>query len=183
MRIYLDLLPQERKEEIKRKKTFWIVVRQEIRFLLPIAFFIAIILAININLKIQLESLEKIYSLEQSRAGYQELKGYEGEFRDVNSKISEISNIQKGHLYWSHVFRELSNLTPAGISISRLITKDYQISLAGEAKTREDLLAFEDKIKASNCFSNIEMPLSNLVSKENVDFQIDFNVQQNCLKQ
>lgn len=182
MRIYLDLIPGDRKEEIKRRKTFRKIFRQGLRFLFPVIFFIAILLAINLNLKIQLGSLDKTYSLEQSQEKYKELKLYEDKFREINARSLLISKFQEEHMHWSHIFSQLSNLVPEGVFVRVLTTKDYQISLAGKAKTREDLLAFQEKIKSSPCFTEINVPLSNLVSKENVDFQIDFKVQKNCLK-
>ncbi|MCX6765497.1 MAG: PilN domain-containing protein [Candidatus Moranbacteria bacterium] len=182
MKIYLDLLPEEKKEEIKKKKAFWMIIRQELRFLIPIIVFISILFSINLILKIQSDSWNGIYSLEQSQKEYQELKTYEEEFRQVNSKISSFSRLQEGHLYWSNVFYQLSDLVPEEISINGLITKDYQVSLSGKAKNRNNLLALQEKIQSSECFSNVNVPLSNLVNKENVDFQIDFEVAINCLK-
>lgn len=182
MRIYLDLLPRERKEERRKKKLFWKILRQEFRFIIPVVSFIAVLFATNVNLKIQMDSLGNVYSLENSRGGYRELKIYEEKFSEINSKISSISKFQEYHLHWARVFYELSALVPEGVFVSGLTTKDYQVSLVGKAKTRDDLLSFQEKIKSSGCFTEVDIPLSNLVSKENVDFQIDFKLQKNCLR-
>lgn len=182
MKIYLDLLPAERKEEIKKKKAFKTLIHQEIRLFIPVIFFTAVLLAINFNLKIQLNGLEKSSSIEQSQDEYQELKSYEEKFSDINSKVSAVSNFQSKHLYWSSAFEELSKVIPDGAHITNLATKDYKISLAGKAKTRDDLLAFQERIKSSDCFANVNVPLPNLVSKENVVFQVDLEVKSNCLQ-
>jgi len=182
MKIYLDLLPEERKEEIKKRKTFYMIIRKELRFFMPIVVFVAFLLAVNWNIKVQLEGLEKIYLLEQSQEEYKELQKYEDKFSDVNFRTSSISKFQDGHLYWSNVFYQLSELTPEGIYVSGIVTKDYTVSLAGKARTRDNLLTFQEKIGSSNCFENLNTPLSNLVSREDVDFQIDFEVKTNCFK-
>ncbi len=181
MRIYLDLLPEERKQEEKKKKLFRKILWQELRFLLPVISFIVILIATNINLKIQLNSLNNIYLTEQSREGYKNLKEYEEKFREINLKTSSISKFQERHFYWSHLFYRLSDLMPEGVFINGLSTKDYQVSLTGKAKTRENLLLFQERIKSSDCFSEVNVPLSNLVSRENVDFQLDFKLKKNCL--
>lgn len=183
MKIYLDLLPGDRKEEIEKNRIFWKIFRQEILFFMPIAFFIAILITTNITLKIQLDSLEKTGSLEQSQEKYQELKSYEEKFRQINSQVTSLSNFQKGHLHWFNAISEVSNTVPDGIYISGLATKDFKISLSGKAKTRDNLLSFQDKLKANKCFENLNVPLSNLVNKDNVDFQIDFDVQKDCLSE
>lgn len=182
MDVYLDLLPEGKKEEIKKKKIFWLVVRQEIRLFVPLALFVAVLLAINFNLKFQLGSIEKLQALEQSQEKYQELKNYEDKFRDTNSKVLLALSLQSGHLRWSPVLKRISEAVPEGVNLKKLATKDYSVSVSGAARTREEFLVFEEKIKTSDCFSEVNTPLSNLISKENVVFQIDFKVNDNCLK-
>jgi Tfp pilus assembly protein PilN len=159
-----------------------VIVRQELRLLVPVIVFIVFLITINWDLKIQLEGLEKAYSLEQSGEEYRELQKYEDKFSDVNYRISSISKLQSGHLYWSNIFYRLSDLVPEGIYMNNAVTKDYKVSLAGRARTRDDLLAFQEKMESSDCFTKLNVPLSNLVSRENVDFRIDFEVEANCLK-
>lgn len=182
MDVYLDLLPEGKKEEIKKKKIFWLVIRQEVRLFIPLTLFIAVLLAINLDLGLQLNGLEKLYVLEQSQKEYQELKSYEDKFRETNSRVSLASTLQSGHLHWSPVLKKISEAVPEGVNLKKLATKDYSVSVSGAAKTRENFLFFEEKIKASDCFFEVNTPLSNLISKENVIFQIDFKVNGNCLK-
>jgi hypothetical protein len=73
-------------------------------------------------------------------------------------------------------------VVPENVNLSDLITTNYRISLIGKAKTRDDFLKFQEKIKTENCFSDVEVPLSSLVSKENVEFQINLKVKEECLK-
>lgn len=182
MKIYLDLLPEERKKEIKKNKLFGTVIRQESRLLIPLAVFIAVLIAINIILEIQAEGMEKAYSLKQSQEKYIELKTYEGKFKEINMKIANASGLQEGHLYWSEVLYELSTSVPDDVYVVDLSTKDYQIFLTGKAKNRDNLLDFQGRLESSGCFDKINVPLSNLVSKENVSFQMDFEIKKDCLK-
>lgn len=182
MDVYLDLLPEGKKEEIKKKKIFWLVIRQEVRLFIPLALFIAMLFAINFNIGFQLSSLEKFYALEQSQKEYQELKSYEDKFRETNFRVSLASTLQSGHLRWSSVLKKISEAVPERVNLKKLATKDYSVSVSGAARTRDDFLIFEEKIKTSDCFSEVNTPLSNLISKENVVFQIDFKVNDNCLK-
>jgi Tfp pilus assembly protein PilN len=183
MKIYLDLLPKERKEEMEKNRIFWKIFRQEILFLLPVVIFIITLVTTNFILKIQLDSLEKTGSTEQSQDKYRELKNYEEKFRKVNSQVSAISNFQEGHLYWYRALSQISDVVPEGVYVNTFVTKDFKVSLSGKAKTREDLISFQDRIKSNECLKNLNVPLSNLVNKNNVDFQIDFEIQKNCLKE
>jgi len=54
--------------------------------------------------------------------------------------------------------------------------------LSGAADTRDNLLAFKDNLEKEGCFSNVDLPLSNLVDKTDVSFRIVFDVKESCLK-
>jgi len=182
MRIYLDLLPEEKKEEIKRKKIFLKVVRSELFFSVPIVAFFVILATINFSLREKTKEIERVYGMDNSQKEYKELESYENSFGEINAKINNIFKLQRGHNDWSNIFYRLSDTVPENVYLSDLATVDYRISIAGKAKTREDFLKFQEKIKSEECFSDVEVPLSNLVSKENVGFQVDFNVNKDCLK-
>ena len=181
MKIYLDLLPEEKKEEIKTKRKFLKVIYNEFLFSIPIFAFFLILMTINFSLELKTKELGVSVNSNSSQKEYKELEGYEDKFNQINLKISNISKIQSSHLNWLGIFYKISNNIPDNVYVSDLITSDYQVSLAGKAKTRDDFLKMQDKIKSDSCFLNVNAPLSSLVSKENVEFQINFDVKKNCL--
>lgn len=182
MRIYLDLLPTERKQEIKRKKLFRGILREEFLFIIPVIVFIFILLNIYYVLTLQKDSMMSVQTMSQSQEKYRQLSTYEEKFKEANFINQALIKIQSGHLYWQKLFRELSNTTPDGIYVSDLSTKDFSVFLVGKARTREDLLGFKEKLESAECFETVNVPLSNLVVKDNVDFQIDLKIKEDCLK-
>jgi len=183
MKIYLDLLPQQRKQEIKRKKTFRSILREEVLFLFPVIAFIIILLNVYYVLTLQRDSSATGHKTEQSQDKYQQLSTYEAKFKQTNILDQKLVKIKTGHLHWQQIFQKLSDATPDGIYVSELSTKDYKVFMVGKAKTREDLLGFKEKLESVECFSDINVPLSNLVVKNDIDFQIDLTITENCLKQ
>lgn len=157
------------------------IIKQEMLFLLAVLFLIVILIDINFILQFQLSSVEKSYSIEQSQSKYQELKNYEDKFKQINSKTALLYNIEMNHLYWSKFFYELDKVIPDGILINDISNSGYKVSLAGKSAKREELLKFQENINATQCFSDVNLPLSNLVNKENANFQIDFKIKDNCL--
>jgi Tfp pilus assembly protein PilN len=182
MKIYLDLLPEGKKEEIKKKKIFLKIVYQELLFSVPLIAFILILVTINLALEIRAQGIDESLNLRSSHKEYKELETYESKFSEINAKTSDIFKMQKEHLNWLKMFYKLSDKTPDDVHLSDLATTNYQISLVGKARAREDLLKFQDNLKSEDCFSNVNVPLSSLVSKEDVEFQINFEVKENCLK-
>ena len=104
--------------------------------------------------------------------------------RSINSSATSLLlEIQAGHLHWFHVLERLSADVPVGIRVENLATKNYNVYLIGQARSRDGLLEFKAKLEQDDCFETVNVPLSNLVVKENVDFQMDFLVKQNCLRE
>lgn len=183
MKIYLDLLPEKRKQEIKRKKLFRSILHEEFLFSLPIVLFIIMLLNIYYILTLQRNVLISQHLSQQSQEKYQQLNVYEEKFKQINSIDQELKKIQDGHLRWQNIFLELSRLVPDGVYVSNISTKNFKVFLNGKAKTRDSLIDFKNKLETSACFEEINVPLSNLVVKDDVDFQIDLNIKEECLKQ
>lgn len=182
MKIYLDLLPQEKKNQIRRNKMFGRILREEILFIIPLLVLIFLLFNIYYILNFQFRTLTDVGTAGKSQEKYQELNKYENKFKQVNSSVEVLTKIQNNHLHWLKVLQDISNLTPDGIYFTDLTTKNYQIFLLGKARTRDDLLKFKGNLEGSSCFQSIDVPLSNLVVKNDVDFQMNFTVAKECLK-
>ena len=183
MKIYLDLLPKEKKKELKRKKLFRKILHQEILSLFPVFVFVVILCNIYYLLSFEQENVVASQSIEQSKDKYKLLGSYEEKFKQINTETDVLLKIQAGHLHWHNIFEKLNADVPEGVVITNFSTKDYAVFLVGKAKNRDILLNFKSKLEADDCFDGIDVPLSNLVVKENVDFQMDFLVKQNCLRE
>lgn len=182
MKIYLDLLPQEKKNKIKHDKIFSRILREELLFIVPLLVFIVLLFNVYYILNYQYNSLSAEGTAGKSLDKYQELSTYENKFKEINESVTVLNKLYANHLHWTNVLVELGNVTPDGIYLEDLSTKNYQIFLLGKARTRENLLAFKANLEQSSCFKDINIPLSNLVVKDDIDFQMDLTVNNDCLK-
>lgn len=182
MKIYLDLLPKQRKLELKRKKLFRRILREEFLFLLPVILFVAILLNIYYLLLIEHDASIVAKSLAESQDKYQELSSYEEKFKQVNNDAAKLLKIQSGHLHWAVIFNKLSDAMPEESLITDFSTKDFKVFLVGKAKSRDILLNLKGNLEADECFTDVNVPLSNLVVRDDIDFQIDLSINQDCLK-
>jgi Tfp pilus assembly protein PilN len=181
MKTYIDLLPEGKKNEIQRDKAFRTIIGQEVGFAFAVIFLLVILVVINFTLKIQMAGIEAVSQNEQGLKGHQEMEVYEEKFKEMNAQLALVSKVQSGHLEWVGALTKLGQLFPDGVYLNGMATKEYRIFLVGKAQKRDDLTKFMDAIKGSDCFTNLNAPLSNLVSKEDVDFQIDFDIKKECL--
>lgn len=181
MKIYLDLLPEARKKTLRRKKNFRIIIEQEFLLLFPLLAFIVILANVFFLLGLKKNSIVQSQNQQNAQAQYQELDGYENTIKDMNKRIDEISKISDAHLAWSQPLTRLEKAVPQGIVITNLSTKDYKVFLVGKSATRELLINFKENIQSEDCFDQPNVPLSNLVTKENIEFQMDFSIKKDCL--
>ena len=183
MRIKLNLIPPQKKEEIIRANNYRLFLKWGIDLFGIFAIFIAMLLSIyyivNINLNMATESY---LTSTKNNDQYNEIEKYELEINAVNGKIAQIEKLQGGQLNWSKFFQKFNDHYSSEIEIKGLATRNYSIALIGAAKTRDSLISFKESLAADTCFSDVNLPLSNLVSKEDVDFQIDFKIKQECIK-
>ena len=183
MKIKLNLIPPQRKEEIKKAYWLRLVSRWEIEFVLLLLLFIAVLASMNFILKINIATeTDSVLVVGKDSDKYDLISEYDKEIKDISGQVASVKKIQDNQLYWSRLLLKLNEKVFDGIEITDLTTSDYAVVLDGKANTRDDLIAFKDSLVQDQCFSNVELPLSNLVSKDNVEFQISLAIKKECLK-
>jgi len=181
MNIKLNLIPEYKKEEIQQQSIFLKIIRWGVEFLLVYIAFILVLFALGYILKLNLQT--NIIQLNPNNiAKFKEFKEYDTEIKETNVRISEIKNIQQGQIQWTKLFVKLEESIIDGIIINSIATKDFKILLVGNSNSRENLIAFKEKMVTDSCFTEIDLPLSYLVPRENLDFQMTFAFKKECLK-
>lgn len=182
MEIKLNLLPNYRKEEIAKTQRLRNLLKVELAITGVIILFFSFLGALNYILDIQFElvSSQMISGRDQSK--YNRVKELEKSFVDANEHINEVLSIRRDQLHWYNVFSRLNQIVSKEIKISDVASKDLNLYLVGQANSRDDLIKFRDALSSNDCFSDVNLPLSNLVGKDNVNFQIDLTVREECIK-
>lgn len=182
MKIKLNLIPNYRREEIKKAKKLKITIREGFWLVFIFFFVFSGLFCFQYILKINLDLASNSIQSGNKKADYDKVKKMDQDFKEINELVSQIQKIQRNQLYWSDVLMKFNEFVPEDIVIDKVSTKNYGVTVFGISENREALLAFEEKLQNSGCFDSVSLPLSNLVTKENIDFQIDFNVKKECLK-
>ena len=79
---------------------------------------------------------------------------------------------QREFVPWTLFIAELSKFTPPAISIFNVNINSDNVTISGFATTRDALLEFQQALKDSNLFVESDVPLENLLTKENINFNI-----------
>ena len=183
MKILLNLLPAEKKIEIRKDNRFRMIVAQGSGVLFLGVFYCCLLLGISWLLSEQLSSTKGLSDDGSSSSpGKSEIASYEKTFQETNANISEISRLLENHVLWEKFFRSIQSATPDGVLYTKLLAKnDFTLSASGTAPSREALLLLEKNMNDSDCFRDAAVPLSDKLVKENIDFQLDAIIEKTCL--
>ena len=184
MIIKINLIPEQRKLEIKNSRNFFHALRLEIKLFSILIIFVIFLLGVNYILGINLSVNQNI--AENGTEGdtkYSYIRKYDMELEKVNAQIKEIDKIRNSQLYWSELFSKLNDNVMPVITIKGIANKGYLILILGHTKSRDDLILFKENLEKEQCFSDVNLPLSNLAAKTDVEFQIDFKIKAECLRE
>lgn len=182
MKVLLNLLPEENKLIVRRKHFDRFLFRQSVMLISVVVFYLGVLwsvfLIVHENRKF-IESAGRTSQLVRSEAA--ELSAFETKFREANMVAGQANGFLESGPDWASFLVRMERLVPQGVSLSALATKGNRVSLSGSAKTREDFLVFESALKRDPCLTGFVIPVSNLFSEANVEFQLDFSVSEECL--
>jgi hypothetical protein len=182
MDIKLNLIPPKRKEEIQENHRIKVIIKAEIILTFVLVVFFMTLWSFKYILDMNFRSFQMAQEKDGRKEQHEKIKNYNEKFSRINLQVSEILNIERNQIYWSKIFLKLNGIISPGIEIKSLSTIDYFITLSGIAKDRDELLSFKGKIEDEECFFNTDLPLSDLVSKNNIEFEINFIADEKCLK-
>jgi hypothetical protein len=182
MKIRINLIPTYKKQEILEHRHWRSILGMEAAILAILAVFFATLVGFQYILKFSqtVQSATQVYASKNDQ--FEKMKKYDDEFTKINKQVNDVVIIKKDQLYWTEFFLRLDQDIVPGIEITNLSTKDYDAFLAGKSDDRDSLINFKGKLEADSCFTDVDLPLSNLVSRDDIAFQIDFKIKGDCLK-
>ena len=98
----------------------------------------------------------------------------DAQIKEINSRLAFIKQIQDDHINWPQFLIYFYNLITENVSLTNLSFDNTELSVTmnGVAADRDDLINFEDNFNASPAFTDIDIPFSSLLEKENIKFEI-----------
>lgn len=182
MQILLNLLPDEKKTTLVRRLWFRFFAWQTVLLMSLALLYVLILGGINYLLAQEVAVTEKTATLAEERSEEAaRLKRYQEVFKEINDKSAVTYRYTENHLHWTKFFTLLDRLVGQGIVVTGLLTQNYTVTLNGQAATRDDFLGFEAALRQSECVSDVKVPISNLFSPKEIEFQITFNLKRDCL--
>lgn len=194
----INLLPQQDKDRLsaERKRRAAIIIYSLLVFFIICLVFIFNVLRIYIDTQILSKQALLIESEKQFLQS--ETQGMQDKIKLANSSFSQLDIFYQRKVYFSQILEKISNILPKNCRLFNIsinfdvkekkeeledgtekIEAERKIlgSLSGFAPLREDLLNFKEGLEKEEYFKNVSFPASNWISKENINFFINFEAE------
>ncbi|MBI4363608.1 MAG: PilN domain-containing protein [Candidatus Doudnabacteria bacterium] len=171
MRI-INLLPKVEQREIKLD----VITRQVVNFWSVVAISILIVFLLSLGgqfyLRQQIASVDRLIAQQREALKSSDTQELEKQVTDLNAQIRLINQLKSQHLEWSKALVELAVLLPSDMQITvlSLDRETGQISILGNAGSRESVIKFWASVKKSSYFTGIDFPLANLEKPSSITF-------------
>ena len=197
--IRINLLSPLDKENLRWEKINNVAGKSITWILLAEAIFVGVFLFSVEYLKTEEKVVAAQLDIANSLPQTQEVAAIEQESKLSASKVESIYAVRQGQVEWTLLFEKISEMTPAGVRLESISMqeesaktvkgekadavkpaqeKKTEVQITGNAKTREMLLAFENKLKGESIFSGLEYDDANYVQSIDIDFRYSFQVPQ-----
>src|SRR3989344_4822341 len=174
--IILNLLSPIKKQEL-RLAQLYITIKNLIILILLFTIIIAVILLLS-KMVVQ-NNFNRIVDQTTLTTKYGQI--FNRDIKIFNSHLSAVEKIQKEYISWTDFLISFNQLIPDNVSLYTLnINKNnkdgIKIYITGIAKTRDDLLKLKDNLEKNEMFSEVAIPLENLLKKNDISFNIKSNI-------
>lgn len=165
--ISLNLLSPDQKEALRARVVYAMIER------LMIAFVSSLLIASIVLLLIKIELTTNLSQVQTRQILSSEYVTVNNDIRLLNQQISRVETLQRMAVSPTELIRDVAARTPPGVRVTGMDfdVKTQSMRLNGTAAGRDDLLAYEETMRASPFVQSLQSPISNLFQRVDINFQ------------
>ncbi len=172
MQILINLLPPKEKEHMRRFLRMRIFLKYG-TLLVMVPIVVMIVLAgLLVASHIEQSGLSHTANIIQSQGDFQEMERNDDRVHRINRAVAQAQKMSRQQRFPSEIFLIISDIIPAQIRVSHIEITDDVVVVRGTAKARNTVIDFKKEMEASGCFSDVALPLTSLVDRQDTDFTI-----------
>lgn len=174
----LNLLPPEKKQEIKREFRWQRLLSFEEMLIFALLILVGVLVATWLYAFIQYRALADSANRVQASPQGQKIQDLEGKIKEMNIKLKYLEELNLQQTLNSEIIEEMIKSMPQDITLKTIALNRLtaQGSVSGWAPTREGLLRFKKNLESSSYFQQIELPLTSLLKDRDLDFNLNFSL-------
>ncbi len=172
MLAHINLLPPNKKKDLRR--TF--VLSHALSLSAVISLFAVVITLTLGGVYMQLYSNEQTMQVSNDPSS-NEYESLTLEITAMNEYSKRLHETLEDRQNWSNLFKEIGSMVPDKVGLERVsVNRDGHLTIAGFGLTRESVLDFKASLAASDKFTEVRLPLDNLLQKTDVRFEFDITM-------
>lgn len=143
-------------------------------------FFWAMRQIVDINADSVASTLQSMQtSMQESEAGQKQEK-----INNLNRAVNTQSSLIEKQIQWTPLLEKLLAVTPTGVNFLNLTgdSEEMTLTINGQAQTRQQLINFQDSLENLDITKELDAPLSNIIERESVPFEINITLEPGSLK-
>lgn len=108
-------------------------------------------------------------------------KAIDNDISELNRNLKDVEVIQADFIKWSKIILDFNKAIPNNVEVSyiNLEQKTRLFNLNGRALKRDDFLLLKKNLESLPYFEELSSPLTNLLLKENVNFEFIGRINKN----
>lgn len=176
----INLLPPQKKEELRKEKNLKLVFILGFLFLSSLFCFVLLLLPIRVFFSGEVEAQKILYKQEENDFNNSQLQSLQKKILQANTKINQLDAFYKQQFQFMEVFDGISKIFPKEMSLTSLSVHPQAgkitVNLLGFSPTRSALLLLKENLEKEEKFSEIKFPPSNWLESENINFSASFEI-------
>ena len=159
--ITLNLIPPDKKKDLEKIR-YYIMAKNLIVVILLIISLVTIILLLS-KLILQ-DNFTNV--VERNTLTTQYARIFNVDLKKFNRNLQLTKKIQSDYIPWTNFMVSFTKLIPNDVQIESLNLNKETLLITGFAKTRDALLRLKENFENSEFFTNVTVPLDNLLNKD-----------------
>ena len=177
----INLLPPSEKQNLLMQSRWKTAMILSLLIFIFIISVILVLTSINISLATNVKVQNFILDGKKRDGGVLEIQSIKKEIAQVNKDLIQINAFYKQKSSMSVFLEKIANLLPEGIYLNNIyITpagkeeNNFQVNLSGHAKSVEDTIELNERMKRDEKFSQINFPPETWFEKNDFNFNVSF---------
>ncbi len=170
----INLLSPAEKNNLKKKRLFFVIKSITFQFISLTLIIATVFIFSYFLLNNEKDSLDGLINKEIKLQLEGKVSAVEDATSELNKQLMLANNIQLEYIKWTNIIKSFSSTITKDIILTGLQfdSTDQELSIKGVAQNRDILVSFQNNLEELSYFSDINVPISSLMQRENINFEI-----------
>lgn len=183
MKISLNILPEEYKKSLRQQKIvkhlFLLIFQMGVLSFVFCCMLIGILWGMHYY-----ERTSALYADNFDEENLRELQKYEEQSVEENEKMGILQKVFETQYSYTNIFLLFDEIFPEKMYIEKIEFTLKKGIIYGIAEERDSIIFLQKRMEEHECFSEVNIPIGELVTKEDVVFTLSFVLEneERCLQ-